>query len=300
MLKLLSDPNRVRLLVLLEREELTVAELANITRLAQPRVSTQLAKLRQLSFVIDRKSGVQVYYRFNEGGLKAAQLNLWSVIKDTTDDGLLQDDRDQLEQVLAARALGNSWVDRAAGDMERHYSPGRTWEATARAMLKLVHLGDVLDIASGDGVLAELIAAQSGSVTCVDINDRVVAAGHKRLSSLSNVSFEKADMHQLPFQANCFDQVLMMHALSYSNQAELVLSEIARVLKPDGQLLAAILKSHTHKVCEAFDHVNQGYQIEELIMLCENAGLAATFCEVTSMESRPPHYQVITLLASLR
>lgn len=284
--------------MLLEREELTVAELADITRLAQPRVSTQLAKLRQLSFVIDRKSGVQVYYRFNEGGLDAAQLNLWSVIKDTTDDGLLQDDHDQLRQVLAARALGNSWVDRAAGDMERHYSPGRTWEATARAMLKLVTLGAVLDIASGDGVLAELIAAQSESVTCVDINDRVVAAGRKRLAQLSNVSFEKADMHQLPFEADSFDQVLMMHALSYTNRAEVLLAEISRVLKPGGQLLAAVLKSHTHQVCEAFDHVNQGYEMDALLKLCDQAGLEASFCEVTSMESRPPHYQVITLLAT--
>lgn len=284
--------------MLLEREELTVAELADITRLAQPRVSTQLAKLRQLSFVIDRKSGVQVYYRFNEGGLDAAQLNLWSVIKDTTDDGLLQDDHDQLRQVLAARALGNSWVDRAAGDMERHYSPGRTWEATARAMLKLVTLGAVLDIASGDGVLAELIAAQSESVTCVDINDRVVAAGRKRLAQLSNVSFEKADMHQLPFESDSFDQVLMMHALSYTNRAEVLLAEISRVLKPGGQLLAAVLKSHTHQVCEAFDHVNQGYEMDALLKLCDQAGLEASFCEVTSMESRPPHYQVITLLAT--
>ena len=63
MLKVLADPNRVRLLALLEAEELTVAELAGITLLAQPRVSTHLARLRKVELVRDRKAGVQSYYR---------------------------------------------------------------------------------------------------------------------------------------------------------------------------------------------------------------------------------------------
>ena len=64
-LRLLADPTRVRLLALLEREELTVAELAAVTRLAQPRVSTHLAKLKELELVRDRRAGVSAYYRFN-------------------------------------------------------------------------------------------------------------------------------------------------------------------------------------------------------------------------------------------
>ncbi len=274
-----------------------MAELADITQLAQPRVSTHLSKLRQLSFVIDRKSGVQVYYRFNDGGLEKTLLSLWSVVKDTTVDGLLQEDLSRLESVLHARAEGNSWVDRVAGDMERHYSPGRTWEATARAMLKLVNLGDVLDIASGDGVLAELISPQSNSVTCVDINERAVEAGRKRLASCTNVVFEQADMHDLPFDDNSFDQVLVMHSLSYTTQPDIVFAEIARTLKPGGQLLAAVLLTHNHQSCESFDHQNHGFDVAELNSLSESAGLIVTSCDISSRETRAPHYQVITLLA---
>ena len=61
--RLLADPTRLRLLLLLDQEELSVAELAAITQLAQPRVSTHLSKLREAGLVSDRRDGVFVYYR---------------------------------------------------------------------------------------------------------------------------------------------------------------------------------------------------------------------------------------------
>ena len=64
-LKVFADATRVRLLALLEREELTVAELSAITRLAQPRVSTHLSKLKEAGLVRDRRSGVSAYYHFD-------------------------------------------------------------------------------------------------------------------------------------------------------------------------------------------------------------------------------------------
>ena len=146
----------MRLLLLLEQEEFSVAELAAITQLAQPRVSTHLAKLREAHLVSDRRDGVSVYYRtptkFSDAAVKA----FWLTIREHTHDPLLEQDQQRISQVLAARARDHSWADSVAGDMERHYSPGRTWEATARGLVHLLDLGDVLDVASGDGVLAEL------------------------------------------------------------------------------------------------------------------------------------------------
>ena len=73
LLRVLSDPTRVRLLALLRREELTVAELSSVLRLAQPRVSTHLAKLKETGLVRDRRAGVSAYYRFNESGFDGAR-----------------------------------------------------------------------------------------------------------------------------------------------------------------------------------------------------------------------------------
>jgi ArsR family transcriptional regulator len=196
LLRVLSDPTRVRLLALLRREELTVAELSSVLRLAQPRVSTHLAKLKESGLVRDRRAGVSAYYRFNENGFAGAA-DLLRALEDGVDDSLLDADAQRLPSVLAARARDRGWADSVAGDMERHYSPGRTWETLARTLLQLLETGDVLDIASGDGVLAELLAPHAHSIACVDSSATVVAAARKRLKAHRNVEVVEGDMHEL-------------------------------------------------------------------------------------------------------
>src|SRR5581483_10813029 len=133
LLRLLSDPTRMRLLALLEREELTVAELSTVLRLAQPRVSTHLAKLKESVLLRDPRAGVAAYYRLNtEPGTKTE--TLMRALHANLEDSLLVEDAARLPGVLAQRADVEGWADSVAGDMERHYSPGRTWEALARAM----------------------------------------------------------------------------------------------------------------------------------------------------------------------
>lgn len=296
---MLADPNRVRLLALLEREELTVAELAAVTLLAQPRVSTHLAKLREASLVKDRKAGVQAYYRFNDSVEPDAAGSVWQAVRSAIDDAILQADAERLPAILATRARTRNWADSVAGDMERHYSPGRTWEATARAMLQLLDLGDVLDVASGDGVLAELLASKAQSVTCVDLSDKVVKAGRRRLKRLENVSFHQADMHALPFEDAVFDVVLLMHALTYTAEPEQAIKELSRVLRPSGVLIATTLNRHKHQTAVApYDHKNLGFEPAELRELFDRCGFQVNTCNVTSREGRAPNFEVITLHAS--
>ena len=140
-LRVFADATRVRLLSLLEGEELTVAELSAITQLAQPRVSTHLAKLKESGLVRDRRAGVSAYYRFDEAALDPAQRALWHSISNGSDDPLLRQDAERVPAVLATRAADQNWADSVAGDMERHYSPGRTWEALARTALPLLEPG---------------------------------------------------------------------------------------------------------------------------------------------------------------
>jgi len=297
LLRLLSDPTRVRLLALLEREELTVAELSSVLRLAQPRVSTHLAKLKEADLVRDRRAGVSAYYRFN-GELPAREEALLRALKESVDDAVLRNDDDRLPGVLAQRAGAEGWADSVAGDMERHYSPGRTWEALARAMTQLVETGDVLDIASGDGVLAELLAPRARSIVCVDASERVVGAARARLKSLSNVSVELGDMHALDLGERRFDLVLLMHALTYTERPAAVLAEAARLLRPGGRMLAATLGRHAHKTTvEPFDHRNLGFKPDELRDYARKAGLDVIACERATKERRPPHFEVVTLLA---
>jgi ArsR family transcriptional regulator len=297
-LKTFADATRVRLLALLEAEELTVAELAAITRLAQPRVSTHLARLKEAGLVRDRRAGVSAYYRFDESALDPSQRALWQTLSLGSDDPLLRQHAERVPAVLAARAADANWADSVAGDMERHYSPGRTWEALARTALPLLEPGDVLDIASGDGVLAELLAPHSGRYVCVDTSARVVAAAAERLRAHRNVEVREGDMHALPFDAGSFDLVVLMHALTYASRPAQAVAEAARVLRPRGRLLLSSLAKHEHKaVVQAYGHVNLGFTEKELRRFVEKAGLRVASCDTVTREKRPPHFEVISLIA---
>lgn len=297
-LRVLSDATRVRLLALLEREELTVAELSAITRLAQPRVSTHLARLKEHGLVRDRRAGVSAYYRFAGDEMDAGQRALWRALSEGTDDALLRTDAERLPDILAARANEQNWADSVAGDMERHYSPGRTWEALARSALPLLEPGDVLDIASGDGVLAELLAPHSHHYVCIDSNTRVVTAARERLRRFAHVEVSQGDMHALPFADGRFDLVILMHALTYATHPAQAVAEAARVLRPGGRLLLSSLARHEHQsVVHAYGHANLGFSDKELKRFATRAGLSLINSETVTREKRPPHFEVISLIA---
>jgi DNA-binding transcriptional ArsR family regulator/protein-L-isoaspartate O-methyltransferase len=293
--KLLADSTRLRLLLLLEQEELSVAELAAITQLAQPRVSTHLARLKEANLVIDRREGVFVYYRIATPFRDAGLAELWAVLRGSRTDPLVQQDLSRIAQALRSRS-GSTWAESVAGDMERHYSPGRTWEATARALAFLANPGDLLDIASGDGVMAELLASVARSVVCVDISEKVVKAGRRRLKGRDNVRFQVGDMHELQLPDQSFDTVLLMHALTYTRRPGEVLSAAAATLRPGGRLLAVTLVEHRHeKAVQPYNHANLGFTAKRLGQLAKTAGLNVIFCDRTTIERRVPNFSVLTL-----
>lgn len=296
-LRLLADPTRVRLLALLEGEELTVAELAAVLHLAQPRVSTHLAKLKEAGLVRDRRAGVSAYYRANNEG-DHAHHGLLALLRESIDDALLREDQARVPGVLAQRAREEGWADTVAGDMERHYSPGRTWETLARSLLQLLGTGDVLDIASGDGITAELLAPHAHSIVCVDSSARVVEAATKRLKAFSNVELVQGDMQALDLGKRRFDLVLMLHALTYAEDPATAISQAASLLRAGGRLLAVTLGKHDHRaVVEPFDHRNVGFSRDELTDFANAAQLQVVSCSRLSRERKTPHFEVISLLA---
>ena len=277
---------------------MTVAELAETTRLAQPRASTHLARLREAGLVADRRDGVSVYYRLASVEDQPELHRLWQLFRSELDDALISEDAERLPHVLLQRGSGRSWPDAVAGDMERHYSPGRSWEATARALVQLLSPGSVLDIASGDGVMGELLASRAQRIDCVDLSEKVVLAGRARVADFDHVHFHQGDMHALPFADESFDTVLLLHALTYSEHPARAFVEAARVLRPGGCLVCATLHRHRYaKQVRAYGHVNSGFEAKQLETFTADAGLEPCFCGITSVERRTPHFKIITLLA---
>ncbi|PWN56835.1 ArsR/SmtB family transcription factor [Abyssibacter profundi] len=296
--RLLADGTRLRLLAVLESDALSVAELTQVTGLAQSRVSSHVSKLREAKLLTDARMGSSTLYSFSPEVGDSLPGALWAALKTRLDDDQIGADLERAREVIRSRHATLSWADSVAGRMELHYSPGRTWEATARALIELLELGDVLDIASGDGVLAELLANHAKTVTCVDLSRNVVEAGRRRLAHHANVRFEQADMHALPFEDAAFSVVFCMHALTYSAAPQQVLAEAARVLEPGGTLVVATLAEHEHAATtRAYDHVNQGFSEFVLRTLLETHQLRVVSCRSGSREQRPPYFQVVIAVA---
>ncbi len=299
LLNVLGDPTRVRLLSLLAKQELTVAELTSVTELAQSRVSTHLGRLKDAGLLRDRKVGASTWYAMNEEAMPEAAKRLWALVGSDVKDPVIDTDRQRCLAVVRARDGAVAWPDSIAGQMERHYSPGRTWEATARGLLGFVRLGDVLDIGSGDGVIAELLAARSRSVTCLDRSERLIEAARRRLHPRPNLRFVVADLHELPFDGPRFDEVLMLNVLTYSTHPSRALAEAARVLRPGGTLAVVTLEAHEHAAATAaYGHVNPGFGAAALRTLLEDASLHVASAELSSRERQKPWFGVVTAFAT--
>ena len=298
-MRLFADATRVRLAVLLEGNELSVAEMTQITGMPQSRVSTHLGKLREAGVLRDRHAGASTYYAINEATMPEQVRRLWNMVSETRDESLLRADQARCQEILRARQKSGSWPESVAGQMDRHYSPGRTWEAIMQGFLPFIRLGDVLDAGSGDGTMAALLASRCRSITCLDCSEKVLQAARQRLSGLANVAFAPGDLHALPFPDGRFDHVLLLNVLTYTKDPALVLREAARVLRPGGDLTISTLAHHAHKNTTApYGHVNQGFRPATLQgWLARAAGLDVERCEITSREKRSPHFAVISAFA---
>ena len=171
---------------------------------------------------------------------------VWSLVRGEIKDTVLDGDKGRCAGVLKARERANAWPDAVAGQMERHYSPGRTWEATARGLFGLMQLGDVLDAGSGDGTLAQLLASRARSVTCLDRNQKMVDAAQVRLTKIKNAKVCLGDVHELPFADSSFDHVMLFNILTQAETPARVVGEAARVLRRGGNLVVITLAAHDH------------------------------------------------------
>lgn len=299
LLHLLGDPTRVRLVRLLGHQELAVAEITAITGLAQSRVSTHLAKLKEGGVLRDRRNGTSTVYAVNDQGAMPPETRaVWALVDRELADPILAGDRVRCDALVRARRRRGAWPDSLAGEMERHYSPGRTWEATARAFVGLVRLGDVLDAGCGDGTIAQLLAPRARSFTCLDVSARLLEAARVRLAASPNVRVARGDVAALPAAAGSFDQVLLLNVLTHVPAPARALGEAARVLRRGGSLVLVTLEAHRHAPLAAtYGHVHAGFKPAYLRSMLTRAGLEIDRCEVTSRERREPHFGVLTVFA---
>jgi SAM-dependent methyltransferase len=299
LLQLVGETTRVRLLALLAEHELTVAEIVAVTQLAQSSISTHLGKLREAGLVRDRKSGASTFYALSAGAMPSSARKVWDLVRSEVRDALLEGDRARAAKVVRARERAAGWPDAVAGEMQRYWSPGRTWESLVRALAGLVRLGDVIDLGSGDGSVAQLLSPRARSWTCVDRSAPVAAAARARFARQRNVHVLCADVQSLPEPDASFDAALMLHVLTQVDAPSLACAEAARVLRPGGTLVLVTLDAHDHaETTASYGDVHPGFAPAAVRRLLVRAGLEVESCEVTSRDARPPCFRVVTAFAT--
>ncbi|WP_438013903.1 metalloregulator ArsR/SmtB family transcription factor [Sorangium sp. So ce315] len=294
-LNLLGDESRIRLCLLLRERELRVTDLVRVTGIAQSRVSTHLGRLREAGFVRDRRQGPQSFYTLAVDtlpGTAKALLDDASRSADPTVEG----DQQRLLELDAERRGG--LPESFAGEMERRYSPGRTWQSLAAGIAALLRLGDVLDVGSGDGAAAASLAPYCRSLTCIDSSSRMIESAKERFSTQPHVRAQVADVHDLPFRDASFDAVLVFHTLTYAERPPQALEECARVLRPGGRLVILSLDAHQQReVTAPYGERHPGFSPSDIRAMLTRVRLDVVACDVACREAKKPHFQVVLAIA---
>jgi ArsR family transcriptional regulator len=294
-LALLADENRMRLCALLRDKELCVTDLVRVTGIAQSRVSTHLGRLREAGFVRDRRQGPQSFYALEAGSLPTS---VRACLDEALESGdpTLEGDKQRLKELETERR--GPAGDKLGNDLERDYSPGRTWQSLITGVAALLKLGDVLDVGSGDGAAAATIVPYCRSLTCVDTNPRLIDAARARLAKHDNVRAEVADGEALPFAGSSFDAVLVFHTLTYAERPARVLAECARVLRPGGRLVVLCLDEHRQsEVTARYGERHPGFSPRAVRAMLSRTGLDVVSAKVASRELKKPHLQVVLAVA---
>ncbi len=210
-LRVVTEPVRLRILLLLERDELSVAELQEILAMGQSKISTHLAQLRQAGLVDARRAGKNIFYRsrLEEG----ANLNgladiLPALRRSAAAMPEAQRDRDALDLVLRRRQdKVRAYFDELAGRFGREYVPGRSWQAVAEMLLKLLPPLIVGDLGAGEGTLSLLLAQRAERVIAVDSSEQMVRYGSEVAAArgVKNLEYRLGDLESLPISDAALD-----------------------------------------------------------------------------------------------
>lgn len=294
-LKLLSDPTRIRILLLLSNEPLNVAELQEILGMGQSRISTQLSQLRQEGLVTSSRSGKNNVYTIS------APETLMQVARQAAHEiPEVEADGETLAHILRKRRdAARAYFDTLAGKFGKSYVPGRSWKSLAEAMFKILNYKVVADLGAGEGTLAQLLAPRADQVIAIDNSPNMVNFGQQlaKEHGFNNLEFRLGDIETPPIDDASVDLAIFSQALHHAEHPDRAISAAYRILKPGGALVILDLLQHSFEQArELYADTWLGFSEVELYKMMEQAGFNHIDTTIVDKESEAPHFQ--TLLAT--
>jgi ArsR family transcriptional regulator len=275
-LSALADPTRSRILLLLDRHELTVGELCTALRLPQSTVSRHLKILGDEGWVVARAEGTTRRYRMVASRLEAPSRRLWQLVRaQAAELTAAQQDAHRLEAVLAQRRTRMiAYFENAAG----HWDRAREEMIGARTdLLALLALLDdrwtVADLGCGTGHVSDALAPCVRRVVAIDESGPMLSAARKRLGAHANVELRPGRLESLPLEDGELDAAVMFLVAQYVADPAQVVAEVARVLRPGGKFVLVDLMPHDREeyVLE-MGHVWQGFDEAQTCRWLEDHG----------------------------
>src|SRR5881398_2907577 len=241
LVRLLADPTRLRLLLLLEEDELSVAELQKILNMGQSRISSHLAQLKRAGVVGDRRSGKNVYYGLTTANGDPVRAKVTELTKALARE-LPETKRDRTALKLALRKRqdrAREYFDELAGKFGRSYVPGRSWQALAHTLITLLPPLTVADLGAGEGTLSQLLARNARKVIAVDNSPKMVEFGSKlaRKHGFKKLEYRLGDIQDPPVAKGSVDLAVFSQALHHAVRPERALAAAHRMLKKNGRVV---------------------------------------------------------------
>jgi ArsR family transcriptional regulator len=280
------------MLRLLNREELSVAELQEILGMGQSRISMALSHLKQAGLVEPRKLGQKSLYRFtgDETVVEILRQSSRELPESAIDDEALRLILNKRKDKMRA------YFDELAGRFGRHYVPGRSWKGVAEMLLKLLPPMVIADIGAGEGTLSLLLAQRAERVIAVDNSEKMVAYGREaaRKAGVSNIEYRVGDLEEMPLDDASIDLALFSQSLHHALHPQAAVKEAWRILKPGGRVVILDLQRHAFEEArELYADVWLGFSEVELLGFLQQARFRQPELSVVHREAEAPHFETI-------
>ena len=291
-LRLAADPNRLRLLLLLEREELSVAELQEILAKGQSQISTHLAQLKQAGLVDDRRTGKNSFYRLK------APAGLMELLREAAREvPEVEQDREALRLAVRRRQdKMRRYFDELAGKFGRQYVPGRSWKGIAEALLKLMPPMVIADLGAGEGTISQLMAQRAKRVIAIDNSEKMIEFGSElaRKHGIGNLEYRLGDLEDVPIRAGTVDLAFLSQALHHAVHPERAVAEAWRILKPGGKIAVLDLnRHHVEEAREMYADLWLGFTELEVEKLLKTGGFRGVETAIVYREADPPYFETL-------
>ena len=272
----LSDPTRCRMLMLLEKHELTVSELCAVLQMPQSTVSRHLKTLADDDWVASRRDGTSRFYSMPVDDLDSGAKRLWPLIREQVapTTGPAQDDRRLRGVLTRRRAKSQEFFATAAGGWDRLRGELFGDEFFLWAVLGLIDPTLVVgDLGCGTGQLTETVAPYVRRVISVDGSTDMLDAARQRLGSAKNIDLRKGELENLPIDAGQLDVAMLSLVLHYSPAPPRALSEVGRVVRKGGRVLVVDMLPHDRQEYQQqMGHVWLGFSEKQITRFLAGAG----------------------------